>query len=124
MKAVRIIYIIMNSIMIAACIALAILKTQSPYFALYLIAPILTAGAFIAALIVKSKSDFKKLMTIILSAHISVVITVAQGVFVFDMQAGNAAVIIAITAALMVFMIWSMRKMFKKLDNFASPEAK
>ncbi len=118
MKAVRIIYIIMNSIMIAACAALAMLKTQSPQFVLYLIAPILSAGVFIAALIIKTKSDFKKLMMIILSAHVSVVVTVAQGVFAFDMQAGNAAAIVAITAALMAFMIWSIRKMFKKLDSF------
>ena len=124
MKAVRVIYIIMNSIMIAACAVLAILKIHSPQFALYLIAPIMSAGAFIAALIIKSKSDFKKLMMIILSAHISVVITVAQGVFAFDMQAGNAAAIIAISAALMAFMIWSIRKMFKKLDSFTQPEAK
>jgi prepilin signal peptidase PulO-like enzyme (type II secretory pathway) len=124
MKAVRIVYIIMNAIMIAACVVLAILKIQSPQFALYLIAPIILAGVFIAALTVKSKSDFKKLMMIILSAHISVVITVAQGVFAFEMQAGNAAVIIVITAILMAFMIWSVRKMFKKLDGFKQTETK
>ena len=124
MKAVRIIYIIMNAIMIAACAVLAILKINSAQFALYLIAPILSAGSLIAALVVKSKSDFKKLMMIILGAHISVVITVAQGVFAFDMQAGNAAAIVAITAALMAFMIWSIRKMFKKLDSFTQPKEK
>ena len=52
------------------------------------------------------------------------VITVAQGVFTFNMQAGNAAAIIAITAALMAFMIWSIRKMFKKLDSFTQLQEK
>ena len=60
MKAVRIIYIIMNSIMIAACAVLAMLKTQSPQFALYLIAPIIVGGSIYSGPYCKSQKRFQK----------------------------------------------------------------
>jgi FlaA1/EpsC-like NDP-sugar epimerase len=119
MKAAKIVYIIMNIVMIFVCIGLAVFAMISGFNMLYLIAPIAALALFLFMQLNKSGDELKDLMKIVFSAHVAVMIVVTQAVFAFNVEIGNAFVLIAIAAVLIVFMIFALNKMLKKMAEFA-----
>jgi len=115
MKAAKIIYIIMNVIMILACTVLAVVGIINGFSLLYLIAPIIAVALFTVVIFRKNADGFINLMWIIFSAHIAVIIAVTQAVFVFDVKIGNAVAMLIIAVLLIAFMVWAISRMFKKL---------
>jgi hypothetical protein len=110
--------------MILACAVLAAIKIGKGSWALYLIAPVIAAGFFAFMALPKTADPLKKLMRVVFSAHIAVIITITQAVFVFEIKTGNAAAILAIAAVFIAFMVWALRRMFKKLSEFENKEEK
>jgi FlaA1/EpsC-like NDP-sugar epimerase len=119
MKAAKIVYIIMNIVMIFVCIGLAVFAMISGFNMLYLIAPIAALALFLFMQLNKSGDELKDLMKIVFSAHVAVMIVVTQAVFAFNVEIGNAFVLVAIAAVLIVFMIFALNKMLKKMAEFA-----
>ena len=65
MKKAKMIYIIMNVIMILACAVLAAIKIGKGSWALYLIAPVIAAGFFAFMALPKTADPLKKLMRVV-----------------------------------------------------------
>ncbi len=108
----------MNIILIFTCIGLAIFAMTDGFNALFMIAPIITLALFLFMLLNKSNEELKNLMKVIFSAHIAVMAAVTQGVFAFNVEIGNALVLVVIAAVLVVFMIFALKNMFRKMEEF------
>ena len=117
MKAVKIIYLIMNIVMILACAALAALGIINGQSVWLTAVPAAAAVLFAGLVLPKSKEGLKKIMRIVLSSHIAVIIALTQAFFVFRVEAVSSAIIIVIAAALIVFMVWSLNRMLKKFSG-------
>lgn len=124
MKAVKIVYLIMNIVMVLACAGLAVWGAADGFSVLHLIAPVAAAALFAALVLPKTDDVFKKVMRVVLSSHIAVVIALTQAFFVFGVKAVNAAVILAIAAALVAFMVWALRRMLIKFGELGGKQEK